>query len=127
RVSIGAAIALFASDALGAQHPAWAAMGALAVMQGASLQLSMHRALQRMAGTVIGAALAWLLLVQAPSVWTVIALLLVIQVLTEIVIGTNYGLGQILVTPMALLMTHLATPGAQGAALASERVVDTVL
>jgi len=58
-------------------------------------------------------------------VWTIIALLLVLQFATELIIGFNYGLGQILVTPMALLMSHLAAPNIAGAALALERVIDT--
>lgn len=102
-------------------------MGALAVMQGAHLHITMNRALQRMAGTVVGALLAWVLLVQDPSVWTLIAVLILLQVATEMVIGINYAFGQILVTPMALLMTHLAAPQATGPAMAPERVLDTLL
>ncbi|HEV7260056.1 MAG TPA: FUSC family protein [Bosea sp. (in: a-proteobacteria)] len=127
RLALGAAIAIFASDAAGAAHPAWAAMGAVAVLQGAHLHVTMGRALQRMAGTALGALLVWLLLMQAPSVWTAIAILAVLQFATELIIGTNYGLGQILVTPMALLMSHLAAPHAASVAMAPERVLDTML
>jgi len=127
RISIGSAVAIFASHALGADHPAWAAMGALAVMQGAHLHISMHRALQRMAGTVVGALLAWLILLLDPSLWTIIAVLVGLQIATEMIIGSNYGLGQILVTPMALLMTYLANPGAADMAMVPERVIDTLL
>jgi len=127
RIAAGAALAAFASRALGADHPAWAAMGALAVMQGSHLHISMNRALQRMGGTVAGAMLAWAFLAQEPSVWSLIAMLLALQFLTEIIIGANYGLGQMLVTPMALLMTYMAAPGAAGAAMASERILDTIL
>ncbi|MBN9402634.1 MAG: FUSC family protein, partial [Burkholderiales bacterium] len=65
--------------------------------------------------------------VQQPSAWLILAVLALLQVLTEIVIGVNYGLAQVLVTPMALLMTHRAAPAAAGAALAPERVADTLL
>ncbi|MHA6690919.1 FUSC family protein [Devosia sp. A449] len=123
----GAGIAILVSYAFGANHPAWAAMGALAVMQGTQLHLSMNRALQRMAGTVVGAALAWVLLMQEPSVWLVIAVLVIVQILTEIVIGINYAFGQVLVTPMALLMTYLGAAQAAGPEIAPERVFDTVL
>ncbi|SDL53546.1 FUSC family protein [Paracoccus chinensis] len=127
RSSIAAGIAVFLGHVLGADHPAWAAMGALAVMQGAHLHITMNRALQRMAGTVVGSLLAWVLLVQDPSVWTLIAVLILLQVATEMVIGINYAFGQILVTPMALLMTHLAAPQGAGPALVPERVLDTLL
>ncbi len=127
RVAIAAAIVVFASHALGMSHPAWAAMGAVAVMQGSHLHISMHRALQRMAGTAIGAALAWALLLQQPSAWMIIAAIALLQLLTEIVIGLNYGLAQTLVTPMALLMTYLGAPALADAGMAPERVVDTIL
>lgn len=127
RSAVGAGMAIFLSTAFGANHPAWAAMGALAVMQGSHLHITMNRALQRMAGTVVGALLAWVLLMQEPSVWIVIAVLVVFQLLTEMVIGINYAVGQVLVTPMALLMTHLGAGQTVGPELAPERVLDTML
>lgn len=127
RSTLGAGIAVFLSHVLGADHPAWAAMGALAVLQGAHLHITMNRALQRMAGTVVGALLAWVLLVQDPSAWIVVVALVVLQVATEVVIGVNYAFGQIFVTPMALLMTHLADPLGTGPEMAPERVLDTLL
>lgn len=127
RSTVGAGIAVFLSHAFGADHPAWAAMGALAVMQGAHLHINANRALQRMAGTVVGALVAWILQVQDSSVWVVIAVLILLQIATEMVIGINYAFGQILVTPMALLMTHLAAPHGAGPDMAPERVLDTLL
>jgi len=127
RASVGAGIAAFTSYLLGANHPAWAAMGALAVLQGTNLHINMNRALQRTAGTVVGAILAWGVLIQDPSAWVIISVLVGLQILTEIVIGYNYAIGQVLVTPMALLMTHLAAPQSAGAQMAPERVLDTVL
>lgn len=127
RSTLGAGIAIFLSHMFGANHPAWAAMGALAVMQGTHLHISMNRALQRMAGTVVGGLMAWLLLIQDPSVWTVISVLVGLQLLTEMVIGINYAFGQILVTPMALLMTYLGAAQTVGAEIVPERVLDTFL
>lgn len=42
-------------------------------------------------------------------------------------IGANYGLGQVIVTPMALLMTHIAAPQFGGPMIASERILDTIV
>lgn len=127
RISLAAAIAIFAAAAMGAHYPVWAGMGALAVLQGAHLHVSMNRALQRMAGTIVGALLVWTILSFAPSVWTIILILVLLQYVTEIIIGSNYALGQILVTPMALLMTYLAAPSLDSTAMVSERVLDTML
>lgn len=124
---LGAAAAIIVSKLAGAAHPSWAAMGAIAVMTGAHLRISMHRAAQRMAGMLVGALLAWAVLSLDPNVYALIALIVVLQVGTEAIIGFNYGLGQILVTPMALLMTSIATPGGVGAAIAQERVLDTMM
>jgi hypothetical protein len=87
----------------------------------------MNRALQRMAGTVVGAVVAWLILAQNPGFGTVLACIVLFQFVTEIVIGFNYALGQIAVTPSALLMTHLAAPAAAVAGMPVERVMDTIL
>lgn len=127
RSTVAAAIAISIAHAFGGRHPVWAAMGALAVLQGAHLHINMHRALQRMAGTIVGALAAGLILAQTPSVWTILALLVILQYATELIIGANYGLGQILITPMALLMTQLAAPEVTATTLVSERILDTVL
>jgi hypothetical protein len=127
RITLGSAAAAFAAHAAGAPHPYWAAMGATAVMQGAHLHISMNRALQRMTGTVIGAGAVWLVLTHTPPVWMVIALLTVLQFGTEMLIGTNYAFGQILVTPMALLLSYLAAVGAVGTAMVPERIFDTIV
>ena len=127
RITLGCGAAALACHALGAAHPAWAAMGALAVMQGAHLHINMQRAVQRMTGTALGAALAWAILNQQPGAWQMVAALVLLQFLTETVIGANYALGQTFVTPMALLMSHLAAPQADAATMAPERVLDTLL
>ena len=127
RCALGAGLAIGISHALGGTHPAWAAMGVMAVLQGPYLHVVMNRALQRMGGTVIGAILAWLLLSLSPDVLVVILVLALLQTATEMVIGFNYALGQIFVTPMALLMTWLGAAQMVGPEIAPERVIETCL
>lgn len=127
RAILGAGLAIWVSLKLGGQHPAWAAMGMMAVVMGPRLNLVMNRAIQRTLGTVVGAALAWLLLVQSPPVMVVIVVLAVLQLLTEVLIGMNYGLGQVMVTPMALLMTWLGAGRSLGAEIAPERIMETCI
>ena len=126
RVALCAALASGLAYAAGWPHPAWAAIGAVAVQQGAHLPGTAHRAWQRTLGTLVGAALAWAFLSAAPSFWTVLLAAAVLQICTEMTIGMNYALGQIFVTPMALLMTTLAVPG-EAADMALARILDTVL
>lgn len=126
RITACAALAAWIAFLAGWQHPAWAAIGAVSVLQGGYLHITMNRALQRMAGTIVGSFLVWAMLAQQPSFWTVVAAIVVFQFLTEVVIGYNYALGQITVTPMALLMTYLASPAA-AQSMPVERVLDTIL
>ncbi len=127
RIAAGAAIAALLAWFAGAQHPAWAAIGATAVMQGSHLHVTMSRALQRLGGTVVGACLVWLILAQQPPLWVIVLAIVVFQFLTEVIIGFNYALGQITVTPMALLMTMLASHAPTMGNMPVERVVDTLL
>lgn len=126
RIAIGSAAAVFVAYALNAAYPAWAAISAMAVMQGTQLHITMNRALQRSLGTVLGALLVGLFLSLSPSVWTVMVALFALMFFTELVIGSNYGLGQIFVTPMALLMVSLASPAA-GMSIVPERIIDTLI
>jgi len=87
----------------------------------------MSRALQRTIGNVLGALLVALVLLSQPSVWTIIGLVALLSFATETIIGSNYGLGQVLVTPMALFMSYLAAPDLAGMAMVQERVVDTLI
>ncbi|NYT84957.1 FUSC family protein [Pollutimonas harenae] len=126
RITIGAGMAALITYWSGWHYPAWAAIGATAVMQGGHLHLTMNRSLQRMAGTVVGACIVWAILVQDPSFWAVAIAVVFFQYITEVVIGYNYAFGQIAITPMALLMTHLAAPVANSN-MPVERVIDTIV
>lgn len=126
RIAFCAASAALLALAAGWAHPAWAAIGATAVLQGSHLHITMHRAIQRCVGTVIGSALAWVILANHPSFWLVLVAVVGLQFVTELVIGFNYVFGLVCVTPMALLMTSLAAPAA-GAGMPMARVLDTLL
>lgn len=127
RITLGAGTAALFAHAAGWNHPSWAAIGATAVMQGGHLHITMHRALQRMAGTLVGSMLVWMVLEMQPPFWVIVGAIVIFQFLTEIIIGFNYALGQITVTPMALLMTYLAAPVATATEMSIERVFDTML
>ena len=107
-------------------HPAWASIGAIAILQGVHLPGTIHRAWQRTLGTIIGAFIAWVILSAHPSFWQILLVVAIFQFITEIIIGYNYALGQIAITPMALLMTALS--GHAGATeMAVSRIYDTAL
>lgn len=126
RVALCAGIASLLAHAAGLEHAAWAGIGAIAVMQGVHLPNTMHRAWQRTLGTCIGAGIAWAILSTSPSFWQILLAVAVFQVVTELVIGLNYALGQMTITPMALLMTALSVH-TEATAMAVSRIADTAL
>ncbi len=124
RVTLAAAVAAAVAQVAGFGHPAWAAMGATATLQGTTTQHAVVRALQRALGTVAGALLAWPLLDAHLGFWATAALVVALQVVTEIVVGRHYGLAMLTITPMALLMTSL---GGSGEGIALDRALDTAV
>ncbi|WP_336726992.1 FUSC family protein [Cellulosimicrobium cellulans] len=126
RVGVSGLVAGGVAAVAGLGHGAWATMGSTAVLQGESARHAVVRALQRGAGTVAGALLAWPLLAAPLGFWGTAAVVVVLQTVTETVVSRHYGLAMLTITPMALLMTSLAHP-ADPAALALDRALDTVL
>ena len=126
RVGVAGAVAGAVATVAGWGHPAWAVMGAAAVLQGAHVRHMGVRALQRAAGTAVGAAIALPLLGADLPFVAVAALVVVLQTVTELVVARHYGAAMLTITPMALLMTSIG--GAPDpAALAVDRALDTVL
>ncbi|WP_194522288.1 FUSC family protein [Cellulosimicrobium sp. JZ28] len=126
RVGVAGLVAGAVAAVAGLGHAAWATMGSTAVLQGESTRHAVVRALQRGAGTVAGALLAWPLLAAPLGFWGTAAVVVVLQTVTETIVGRHYGLAMLTITPMALLMTSLAHP-ADPSALALDRALDTVL
>jgi hypothetical protein len=114
---IGAAVAV----GFGLDHPMWAAMGAVATMQGVGYHVAVHRGIQRLLGNVVGALLAAGLLALPLGYWGTVVAIIVFQTVAEIASTVNYALTSVAVTPMALLLTGL------GAGLAPHVAIDRVL
>lgn len=126
RVMLSCFVSAMLAHALGLAHPAWAAIGAVAVIQGMHLHIAMHRAWQRTLGSLVGSGLAWLILSEHPSFFQILLVVALLQLVTEMLMAYNYGLGQMAVTPMALLMTALAST-TDAANMSSARIYDTAL
>lgn len=124
-VGVAALLAATAATAAGWGHPAWAVMGATAVLQGTHVRHMGVRALQRAGGTACGALLAAPLLGAHLGFWAVAALVVALQVVTELVVARHYGLAMLAITPMALLMTSVGGATDPGT-MALDRALDTV-
>ncbi|WP_042390946.1 FUSC family protein [Streptacidiphilus melanogenes] len=128
RVALGCALAGWASLAAGVGHPYWAVVTAAAVHR-ANTSVSFQRAWQRTVGSLLGLLVFSVAvpLTHLPAVGALLALLFVAacQVGAEATITRNYWLGQVFVTPMALLLVSLGSTEPVGT-LVGDRWLDTL-
>ncbi|GEC76051.1 FUSC family protein [Microbacterium maritypicum] len=126
--SVGVAIlgAGFAGLLIMDSHWYWAAVGAVAAVSGPQLNARVIRGIQRLIGTLLGVLVAaGILAIDLPPL-AVIALVVVLQAAAELFVGRNYGIAMIFITPLALLMVHLAAP-APVDMLLQDRAIETVI
>ncbi|WP_194280768.1 FUSC family protein [Streptomyces fagopyri] len=126
RVALGCSLAGWASLALGVGRPYWALVTAASLYQ-TNVTLTWSRGVQRVVGNLVG-VLVFAALVPLAHLGAAALVLccLALNFGAEALIGRNYWLGSVCVTPMALLITefaHLQRPGE----LMTDRVVDTLV
>lgn len=119
---------LLVAKILEMENPYWVPISCMAVMQGISSSHVWERALQRIAGTVIGLGLTWFILQLPLSVWQVCLCIIVLQTIVEFFVVRNYGLAAIFIT---MLTIFLAEPNIalteHTNILIQARLVDTLL
>ncbi|WP_406165839.1 FUSC family protein [Streptomyces sp. NBC_00996] len=124
RTALGCALAGYVSLALGVGRPYWALVTAASLYQ-ANVTLTWSRGVQRVVGNLVGVLVFAAVAPLAHLSQTVLVLCcLAFNFGAEALIGRNYWLGSICVTPMALLITEFARVQQPGE-LITDRVVDT--
>ncbi|CAM3261166.1 FUSC family protein [Nocardioides dubius] len=108
RLGIGVLLAGSLALASGLGHPYWAIVALVAALAGPDLASRSARAWHRVLGTLAGLLPAAILLSLPLSPVGIVLTVVVLQVLTELVVGRNYALALLCITPMALLMGQLA-------------------
>ena len=124
--SVGVLLAGAVSTGAGIGHPYWAMVSAVVPLVARDLRRQVVRGLHRVIGTGLGLVLAGLLLAVDPPTLAVVLGVAVLQVVAELLVGRNYALALVAVTPLALLMVHLAVP-TPTATLLADRGVETLL
>ncbi|MEU9339816.1 FUSC family protein [Streptomyces sp. NPDC048278] len=126
RTALGCALAGYASLALGVGRPYWALVTAASLYQ-ANTTLTWSRGVQRVVGNLLG-VLVFAAVVPLAHLHPAVLVLccLAFNFGAEALIGRNYWLGSVCVTPMALLVTEFARTQDAGQ-LITERVVDTLV
>lgn len=110
----------------GIGHPYWAVVSVVAVLPPPGARHSTSRAVHRIVGTAFGVVLTAMILVPGPPVWVLILVIAIGQFGAEILVGRHYGAALLFVTPLALTVSHLASP-APVSMLLVDRVVETAL
>jgi hypothetical protein len=126
RLAGGAGAAGGAATAIGLGHPYWATVAAVVPMAAPDTSGRLLRGVQRLAGTAAGLLLAAGLLAPHLPVLGVVLVVAVLQLLAELLIGRNYALALVFVTPLALLLGQLGRP-LPAAGLLRDRAVETLL
>ncbi|MER5953429.1 FUSC family protein [Streptomyces sp. NPDC056210] len=126
RMVLGTGIAGGLAVAGGLEHSYWASISAAAVLHSVNLRTTAQRAVQRTLGTVVGLLLALGVLATDPEPVALACVIVLLEFLLEYFVPRNYGLGVVFLTPLALLMSDLASPAPAGE-LVADRVLGSVL
>lgn len=128
RVAIVTVVGIALGLVLDPDRAYWIVGAAIAVIGVvADRRAAFTRGLHRMIGTVVGAGVYLLLApLPLPALW--LALVLgVLQFTIELFVVRNYALALVFITPLVLLLTGAATGAVDTVAVATERVVDTLV
>lgn len=111
-----------------AGHPYWAVMTTALVMSVTRDRLALtHRALHRVAGTIVGIGVFALIHALHPRGFVLLVIALALVFCVQMLAVRNYALAAIFVTPMALLISTAAAPYKPIGEIAGERVLETVI
>lgn len=111
---------------IGGAHPYWAIVSAVAPLTGPSSRQRITRAMHRILGTSAGVLISLGLLALEPNLLTTLILALVAQAWAELFVARNYGLAVVGITPLALLMQHLAVQS-DPVSTVTDRLMETAL
>ncbi|GHD55108.1 hypothetical protein GCM10010317_039820 [Streptomyces mirabilis] len=126
RMALGTGLAGGLAAFLSFGHGYWAALSAAAVLHSVNVRSTLERALQRTLGTAAGLLIAFGVLATHPAPTALVALIVVFEFLLEYTVARNYGLGVVFLTPLALLMSDLASPAPVGT-LVHDRTLGSLL
>ena len=126
RYALAVAVAGGTATAVGIGHPYWAMVAAVAPLSAEGVTAQLVRAGHRIIGTLLGLLISAVLLAPELSPYATVLVVAALQIVTELLVGRNYGLALLFITPMALLMGQLAAARPVGQLL-FDRGVETVI
>lgn len=105
----------------------WVTLSCAAVLSGATIMATFHRAIQRSIGTIIGILTATAILYFQPEGYVIAIAIFLLTFLTELAIVLNYGIAALFITPNALLLAESTAKIHDISYFASVRVVDVLI
>ncbi|WP_433386752.1 FUSC family protein [Micromonospora sp. KLBMP9576] len=126
RYALAVLLAGGTATAVGIGHPYWAMVAAVAPLSARGVAAQLVRAGHRIIGTLLGLLTSAALLAPALSPVATVLVVAALQIVAELLVGRNYGLALLFITPMALLMGQLAAARPVGSLLL-DRGVETVI
>lgn len=120
-----ASIAGALATASGIGHPYWATVAAVAPLSARGLQGQLARGVQRVLGTLFGLVTSAVLLSLHLTGVALLVVIAALQIGAELLVGRNYGVALLVITPLALLMGQTAFEQPAGQLL-FDRGVETV-
>ncbi|MFG3420489.1 FUSC family protein [Micromonospora sp. NPDC048063] len=126
RYAVAVVLAGGAATAIGIGHPYWAMVAAVVPLSARGVTAQLVRAGHRIVGTLLGLLTSAALLAPGFSPVATVLVVAALQIVTELLVGRNYGLALLFITPMALLMGQLAAARPVGSLLV-DRGVETVI
>lgn len=126
RALVACAVAGAVATAAGVGHPYWAMVAAVAPLTARTLSHQVLRSGHRVVGTSLGLLTAAPLLGLGLDPVPLVLVVGVLQIATELVVGANYGIAMLFITPMALLMGQLGAPRS-ATSLLFDRGVETAI
>ena len=123
---VGLSLAL--AEMFGFDKPYWVPVSCMAVLQGTSMRAVAHRQVQRIAGTLVGLGLTWLLVQYLDHPLQLALTIGVLTFVVEVIIVRHYALAAVFITPLAIALAEASTLGQTSATpLIIARFTDTVL
>lgn len=114
------------ATASGIGHPYWAMIAAIVPLVPRDFPTQLVRGVHRLVGTLAGLAVAAGLFALDLGPIALIAVITLLQVGAELLVGRNYALALLAITPLALLMVHMVARVPTGTLLL-DRGVETVI
>jgi uncharacterized membrane protein YccC len=105
----------------------WVPLSCAAVMSGATIIATFHRAVQRMFGTIIGLLIAAVVLASVHNGYIIVLIILILTFITELFIVRNYGVAAMFFTPSALVMAEYSTQVYDFTFFATVRLTDIMV